>query len=89
LVHRRLAIAPLDGMNVYVKAENCWANYRLGDWEMGILRGSMIVIDGQQVVASRATAIASAAGGATVDTEARTAIDQILSALRHHGLIDA
>jgi hypothetical protein len=82
-------VAPLDGMTVYVKAENCWANYRLGDWEMGILRGSTIVIGGQQVVGSRATAIASATGGTTVDTEARATIDQILAALRHHGLIDA
>lgn len=31
--------------------------------------------------------IASPSGGATVDTQARSAIDQILGALRQHGLI--
>jgi hypothetical protein len=31
--------------------------------------------------------IASPSGGATVDTQARSAIDQILDALRQHGLI--
>ena len=42
---------------------------------------------GQQAVRSRATAIAAASGGTTIDTEARGAIAQILRALRQHGLI--
>ena len=24
----------VEGMNVYVKADDCWANYRLGAWEI-------------------------------------------------------
>jgi hypothetical protein len=31
--------------------------------------------------------IGSPSGGATIDTQARSVIDQILSALRQHGLI--
>jgi hypothetical protein len=46
------------------------------------------MINGQQVIASRAAAIASPAGGSTVDTEGRGSIDQILAALRTHGLIE-
>jgi hypothetical protein len=46
------------------------------------------VIDGQQVVGSRAAAIASPADGATIDAEARAAIDRILASLRQHGLIE-
>jgi hypothetical protein len=81
-------ITPVDGMSVYVKANASWANYRSGTWELGILRGSSVNIGGQQVVGSRVPAIASATGGATVDSQARGVIDQILGALRQHGLIE-
>jgi len=81
-------VAPLEGMAAYVKSTSTWALYRAGAWELGILRGSSVEVDGQQVVASRAAAIASATGGTTIDTEARGAIDEILAALRHHGLIE-
>jgi hypothetical protein len=81
-------VEPLEGMAAYVKSSSTWALYRAGAWELGILRGSSVEVDGQQVVASRAAAIASATGGTTIDTEARGAIDEILAALRHHGLIE-
>jgi hypothetical protein len=82
-------VAPFDGISLYVKSQGLWANYRAGAWEMGLLRGSSVIIGGQQVVGSRAAAIASASGGATVDTEARATIDQILAAMRQHGLIES
>jgi len=40
------------------------------------------------VVGSRVSAISSPEGGVTVDAEVRTAVSQILGALRMHGLID-
>ena len=52
------------------------------------LRGSSLVLDGIQVVGTRRPAIPSPAGGATVDSEARTAISELLDALRDHGLIE-
>jgi hypothetical protein len=79
--------APIEGMSVYVKAGDCWANYRLGAWEMGLLRGSGLIIDGEQVVGERLAAIASPTGGTTIDSEARETIDEILSAMQQHGLI--
>ena len=82
-------IAPLEGMSAYVKASGVWANYRSGAWELGNLRGERVMVDEQQVVGGRTSAIASATGGTTVDTEARTVIDQILVALRTHGLIES
>jgi hypothetical protein len=42
-------VVPAEGLSVYVKANATWANYRLADWEMGILRGSRLVVDGLQV----------------------------------------
>jgi hypothetical protein len=82
-------ITPIEGMTVYVKATAQFACYRQGRWEMGILRGASLVVGGQQVVGSRTAAIASPAGGSTVDSEARGTIEDMLAALRHHGLIDA
>lgn len=76
-----------EGAMVYMKAEAQCACYRSGAWEFGVLRGSSLVLDGMQVVGQQGTSIASASGGTTVDTEARAAIDQILAAMRAHGLI--
>jgi hypothetical protein len=81
-------VAPIEGMSVYTKSIGCLATYRLGNWEIGTLRGSKLVLGGQQVVGVRTAAISSASGGTTIDVQARTVIDQILAALRQHGLID-
>jgi len=48
-----------------------------------------LFIDGEKVVGGRVSAISSPAGGLTVDAEVRTAVSQILGALRTHGLIDS
>jgi len=81
-------VAPVEGMSLFVRATATWAMFRGGAWEIGLLRGDAVVIGGEQVIGSRAAAIADPAGGATVDNEARTAIDAILDALREHGLIE-
>ena len=82
-------IDPIDGMSAYVKATSTWANYRAGSWEVGTLRGAGLVIGGTQVVGSRLAAISGPSGGPIVDAESRAAIDQILAALRQHGLIES
>ena len=81
-------IAPIEGMTAYVRASSVWAVYRTGAWELGILRGSNVTIGGQQVIGARSSAIAGPTGGSVVDTEVRSAVGQILSALRLHGLIE-
>ena len=81
-------IAPVEGMAVYVKSIGAAATYRAGAWEIGVLRGSSLAIDGVQVVGSRSAAIEPASGGTTVDAQARSTIDRILTALRQHGLIE-
>jgi hypothetical protein len=75
-------------MSAWVKSSGIPTVYRSGAWELGTVRGSSLVIDGQQVVGGRAAAIASPAGGATVDAEARAAIAAVLVAMRQHGLIE-
>lgn len=80
-------VAPLPGMTAYVRSTSVWALYRSSAWELGVLRGSALNIDGQQVVGVRGAAIASPTGGSVVDTEGRAAISAVLAALRLHGLV--
>jgi len=82
-------ISPLEGMNVYIKSSGTWASFRSGAWEIGVLRGASVVIDGVQVIGSRQGAIAPPSGGTSIDAESRAAVVQILTALRQHGLIES
>lgn len=81
-------IDPVEGMAAYVKSDSAWAAYRAGVWEIGSIRGSRLIIAGQQVVGIRTGSIASPSGGSTVDIQARATIDQMLNALQQHGLIE-
>ncbi len=72
-----------------VKGSDTVAVYGSSGWEVGTVRASKLVVNGDQVVSDRAGAVADPSGGTTIDTEARNAVVQILSALRHHGLISA
>jgi hypothetical protein len=79
---------PVEGMALRVRASGEMACFRGGAWEIGILRGSSVVIDGAQVIGPRKSAIADPAAGTVIDVEARAAIAAMLSALRNHGLIE-
>jgi hypothetical protein len=77
-----------EGMTMLDRSSGGTAAYVSGTWELGKVRGSQLVLDGDQVVGPRGAAIAAPTAGSTVDAEARTAIGQILTALRDHGLIE-
>jgi hypothetical protein len=82
-------IDPVEGMSLFVKADASCATFHQGAWEMGVVRGSTLVLGGDQVVGSRLPAIVSPSGGSTIDSEARNTLGQMLDALRQHGLIEA
>ena len=82
-------VAPAAGMAAMVKSNGLVASYSGSAWETGTIRAGRVLVDGLQVVGARASAVADPAGGSVVDAEARSALAQILSALRLHGLIAA
>src|SRR5690242_2174 len=89
LHERRLALCGADRGHEHLcessRSLGKLSRRRLGN---GHIARRKLVIGGQQVVGSRTSAIASPSGGTIIDTEARATIDQILTALRGHGLID-
>ena len=82
-------VAPLMGIALVEKTSGMAVAYGPLGWETGIVRASRVLVNGQQVVGQQAGAIAEPVGGGVVDTEARTVIAEMLSALRQHGLISA
>ena len=80
-------IAPLVGLRALVKSTSTYAEYGSAGWEMGTVRASRVVVGNDQVIGARAAAIDDPTGGTIVDAEARSAVSQVLSALRQHGLI--
>ena len=79
-------VAPVEGMSALVKSNGLRAEYD-GSWDIGVIRATRVEIEGDSLLSTQLAAMVSPSGGTTVDAEARAAIDQILAALRHHGLI--
>ncbi len=52
-----------------------------------VLAATTLKFSGTQVVTTRQSAVTAPSGGATVDSQARTAINDIISRLQSHGLI--
>ena len=80
-------IAAVDGASVIDRSSGEILLRRGGSWEAGIVRGQEVRLGGQKVLGARQAAIASPAGGTTIDIEGRTAIAAMLAAMRSHGLI--
>jgi hypothetical protein len=58
-----------------------------GTWVIGAQAVKSLSVNGQQVVGAQQAAIAAPAGGTVIDTQARSAVASIISALRQHGLV--
>ena len=79
---------PRAGMQVWAESLAQPVRYRAGTgWQIGVIAARRIEVAGVQVMGARGEAVATPAGGAIVDEQARTAIAGILDALRAHGLI--
>ena len=80
-------VAPIEGLSVVAKSSGEALQWRSGEWEAGIARCSEVRIGGQTVLRERQPAIPNPANGSVIDSECRTALEGVLSALRAHGMI--
>lgn len=82
-------VAPFEGMQVWSIGDSATARREGSSWITGALKGHQLLLDGQQVVGARQSAVAAPSGGSTIDVEARVAITAILARMGAHGLIAA
>lgn len=80
---------PREGQTAWSIADGCDVAYTGGQWRVGRIIATAVVIDGVPVVGPRRPAIPGPAGGTVVDTETRAVVAQVLAALAAHGLIEA
>jgi len=80
-------VAPIDGMRLIDRMSGQSIVRRGTTWETGVVRAEEVRVDDQVVVRERQGAIANPTGGAVIDGECRSAVANILAALRGHGLI--
>jgi len=78
---------PFEGMQFWLNDDAMVAQYRSGMWHIGIVTANKLEVSGQQVVGPQQPAVGDAAGGATIDIEARVALNDLLAVCRSHGLI--
>jgi hypothetical protein len=80
-------VTPIAGMTVTRAGDGLTARHDGTQWTIGELHATGVMVGGMRVLGSRQAAIAAPSGGAIIDTEARSSIAAVLSALRAHGLI--
>lgn len=80
-------IAPFAGLCLWHAGEGLEMRHDGASWSVGRVTAAALEIGGEQVVGARQAAISDPTGGATVDSEVRSALGQVLDALRNHGLI--
>ncbi len=80
-------VAPRKGLHVATTDDGLTRIYDGAAWTLDQARPDGYYVSGQRVVAARQSAITDPTGGATVDSQARTALGLVLAAMRAHGLI--
>ena len=76
-----------EGLAVFDRISGSLVRYSGGGWSAEGLQGNLMDLNGNQVVGTRQTAVIPPSGGSTKDTQARTAIGDIIDRLVAHGLI--
>lgn len=80
-------VPPFDGLQLLDRSTGATWQYLDGRWSLGVLMVREVQVDGTRVVGSQQPAINSPVDGSSIDVEARSALSQILVAMRAHGLI--
>jgi hypothetical protein len=81
-------VVPQAGTTAWHKISGLRLVWNGADWDDGAVTTSGVRIGGVQVVGPRQPTILSPSQGTVIDAESRSAIAQIIVALRTHGLTD-
>lgn len=81
-------IAPRDGCIAFVRDESVFIHFAAGMWRDGWTVPS-VSVGGRALLGGPIVGVAAPTGGSVIDSEARGAVVQLLTALRGLGLIDA
>lgn len=76
-------LTPVEGMRVWLAASDIHARWDGSAWTQGVVAASAVHVAGIQVVCARQAAIPSVAGG----NDVRESLNDVIDALRAHGLI--
>lgn len=82
-------VAPREGMRVWSVADDADVRFVDGEWRIGEVAATRLLVDDVQVVGRQQPAVSLPVGGATVDAEARATIALLVTALTEHGLLAA
>jgi hypothetical protein len=82
-------VAPFEGMQAWSIADGVMFRRNASAWIGGALTATSLAVGGQQVVGSRIARVTAPTGGATIDSQARTAIAALIAGLETHGLFSA
>jgi Protein of unknown function (DUF2793) len=82
-------VAPFEGMQAWSIADAMTVRREGGNWLTGKMTAASLAIAGLQVVGARQSRVAAPNGGATIDSQARTAISALIAGLEAHGLFSA
>jgi len=80
-------VVPCNGMAAWDQSGSLVLRHSGGRWLVEDVHARSLVIGDHQVVGMQQPPIATPAGGAVVDTEARTTLASVLAVLRTHGLL--
>ena len=80
-------VTPFEGMTAWSIADAMVAIRRGATWSIGEVNARQIRINAIRLLTVQQSAIATPLGGTVIDSESRTAITNILGALRTHGLV--
>jgi len=80
-------LQPAEGWRCHVSDRSAAMRHDGTTWVNETVRSDGIYVDGDKVVGSRMADIDPPVGGTVVDNEGRAVINELLTALRTHGLI--
>ncbi len=78
---------PYEGFRAWLKPAGMEIRFEGSVWRVGKVTANQVLVSGVQVLGGQQPAILNPSGGSIIDTEARSAINDILAALQAHGLI--